>query len=91
MRTVLSDRYMVGRVLEAGGDAVMYLGFDQVQKTPITIREFFPNTLCERGDNMEVRIIPGCREHLPGLSCGFPQPCPGFGQNAGSARPGAAL
>ena len=60
MRTVLSDRYMVGRVLEAGGDAVMYLGFDQVQKTPITIREFFPNTLCERGDNMEVRIIPGC-------------------------------
>ena len=60
VRTVLSDRYTVGRVLEVGGDAVMYLGFDQVQKTPITIREFFPNTLCERGENLEVRIIPGC-------------------------------
>lgn len=60
VRTVLSDRYTVGRVLETGGDAVVYIGFDQVQKAPITIREFFPSTLCERGENQEVRVIPGC-------------------------------
>lgn len=60
VRTVLSDRYLVGRVLEAGGDAALYIGFDQVQKTPILIREYLPDTLCERGESNRVRVISGC-------------------------------
>ena len=40
--TVLSDRYLVGRVLDAGGDLAEYIGLDQVSKSPIVIREFLP-------------------------------------------------
>ncbi len=60
VRAVLSDRYIVGRVLESTGDAAVYMGYDQVQKAPILIREFLPNTLCERTEGGAVRIIPGC-------------------------------
>ena len=37
VRTVLSDRYLVGRLLEASGDMAVYLGFDQVLKSSIYI------------------------------------------------------
>ena len=58
--TLLSDRYLVGRVLEAGGDAAVYMGYDQVLKAPITIREFLPTTLCEREPDGTLRVIAGC-------------------------------
>lgn len=58
--TILSDRYLVGRVLEAGGDAATYLGYDTVLKAPITIREFLPTTLCEREVDGTLRVIAGC-------------------------------
>lgn len=62
VNTVLSDRYVVGRVLRAGGDAAQYIGFDRVLKGTILIREFLPDTLCERAEDGTVRIIAGC-EH----------------------------
>ena len=58
--TVLSDRYLVGRVLYAGGDLAEYIGLDQVSKSPIVIREFLPATLCTRGDAGELQILGGC-------------------------------
>ncbi len=60
VRTVLSDRYLVGRLLEASGDMAVYLGFDQVLKSSIYIREFFPDTLCERANDGLVAVIAGC-------------------------------
>ncbi|MDD2361471.1 MAG: PASTA domain-containing protein [Oscillospiraceae bacterium] len=58
--TVLSERYLVGKLLEQTGDAAVYIGFDNVLKSPITIREFFPDTLAERMPNGSLRIIGGC-------------------------------
>lgn len=60
VRTLLSGRYLVGRVLEAGGDSALYVGYDQVQEAPVSIREFFPETLCGRGENGRVTLLSGC-------------------------------
>lgn len=60
VRTVLSGRYLVGRLVDIGGDSVRYMGYDQELRAPIMIREFFPGTLCERGDNLEVVVLGGC-------------------------------
>lgn len=60
VRTILSDRYLVGRVLEAGGDSALYMGYDTVQKAPVTIREFFPDTLCSREEGDQIVVIAGC-------------------------------
>lgn len=51
VRTLLSGRYLVGRVLEAGGDSALYIGYDQVQEAPVQIREFFPKR-CAGGVKM---------------------------------------
>lgn len=59
--TVLSERYLVGRVVEAGGDAAVYVGYDKVLKSAILIREFLPDTLCGRAeDSTAVAVIGGC-------------------------------
>ena len=60
VRTLLSDRYLVGRVLHAGGDAAVYIGFDQVLKAAILIRELITDTLCERAEDGTVQVIGGC-------------------------------
>ncbi len=60
VRTLLSDRYLVGKLLEIGGDAAVYLGYDQVLKAPIYIREFLPDTLCERNGDGSLSVIAGC-------------------------------
>ncbi len=60
VRTLLSGRYLVGRVLEAGGDSALYMGYDQVQEAPVQIREFFPETLCGRGEKGRIALLAGC-------------------------------
>ncbi len=48
LRTVLNDRYLVGRVLEIGGDSAVYIGIDRRDNSRVTIREFFPPLLAQR-------------------------------------------
>lgn len=60
--TVLSERYMVGRLQQAGGDAAVYAGYDTVLKSPIVIREFWPETLCERNEDDSLRVVAGCEQ-----------------------------
>ncbi|MBQ9963758.1 MAG: PASTA domain-containing protein [Clostridia bacterium] len=48
IRTLLSGRYLVGRVLEIGGDSAVYIAYDKQEEGVITLREFYPATLCTR-------------------------------------------
>lgn len=58
VRTVLSGRYLVGRVLEIGGDSAVYIGYDQQEQDIITLREFFPSGLCKRSENGALTPLP---------------------------------
>lgn len=60
VRTLLADRYLVGKALEPAGDSLLYLGYDQGLHTAIMIREFYPDTLCGRAPDGSVRVIEGC-------------------------------
>lgn len=51
VRTVLDGRYLIGRVLETGGDSAVYIGLDKTDNSRVTIREFFPPQLAERHVN----------------------------------------
>ena len=59
VRTVLNERYLVGRVLEIGGDSAVYIGLDQSDNSRVTIREFFPSELSRRVDRTEVVAAEG--------------------------------
>lgn len=53
IKTVLEDRYCVGRVLSANGEGVTYMGYDTELDSAVHIREFFPKGICTRsGDSV---------------------------------------
>ena len=53
IKTILSDRYLVGKVLSSNGEGATYMGYDAELDSPVFIREFFPKGLCTReGENV---------------------------------------
>ncbi len=57
--TVLSQKYLVGKVIECNGEGFTYIGYDLSEEKVLRIREFFPAGLAERSVNNEVKVIPG--------------------------------
>ncbi len=53
LKTVLDDRYVVGRAIDRNGDGVTYLGWDKVLGSSVRIREFLPEKICSRIENAE--------------------------------------
>lgn len=51
VRTLLANRYLIGRVLEIGGDSAVYIACDQTDDSVVTVREFFPAGICKRSEN----------------------------------------
>ncbi len=47
-RTYLNDRYIVGRLLSYNGEGAVYIGYDTAAGAKVTIKEFMPDTLCNR-------------------------------------------
>ena len=47
-KTFLNERYIVGKLLSYNGEGAVYIGYDTVTKTRVTIKEFMPDTLCSR-------------------------------------------
>lgn len=47
-RTFLNERYIVGKLLSYNGEGAVYIGFDTVAKSKVTVKEFMPDTLCTR-------------------------------------------
>lgn len=59
-RTRLQKRYIVGRAKKSNGEGITYIGYDTVLNIPIELREFFPQTLCERpAAGTDIRVIGG--------------------------------
>ena len=48
LRTVLQNRYIVGKVVYNNTECTKYMGYDKFENTPVMIREFFPYGLCTR-------------------------------------------
>lgn len=60
LRTLLQHRYIVGAAKRENGEGVTYIGYDTALKTPVELREFFPQTFCERAeDAVSVRVLGG--------------------------------
>lgn len=47
-KTYLNDRYIIGRLLSYNGEGAIYIGYDTAAGTKVTIKEFMPDTLCNR-------------------------------------------
>ncbi len=60
VRTVIGNRYLVGKLLEYNGDGATYMGFDLTQREAVNIREFFPRGIAKRDPkSLIVRPVDG--------------------------------
>ncbi|MBR0121200.1 MAG: PASTA domain-containing protein [Clostridia bacterium] len=48
VRTVVANRYLVGKLLEYNGEGATYIGWDISEKRAVNIREFFPDAIAIR-------------------------------------------
>ena len=48
IRTVVSNRYLVGKLLEYNGEGATYIGWDLTNRVAVSIREFLPDSISMR-------------------------------------------
>ena len=61
IRSVVANRYLVGKVLEFNGDGVTYAGWDMTERIAVKVREFLPDAICSRENGeTQVRVMQGC-------------------------------
>lgn len=60
-RTILDDRYIVGKMLSYNGEGASYICYDLVGKTKVVVREYMPDVLCEREFGTQKLVVnPDC-------------------------------
>jgi len=61
IRTVVGNRYIIGKLTEYNGEGAAYVAWDIREKKPVFIREFFPEAVAERApDGVLVNVKAGC-------------------------------
>ena len=60
VRTVVANRYLVGKLLSYNGEGATYIGWDLFEKHPVNIREFIPDSISIRTTNdLTLKIMTG--------------------------------
>ncbi|MBE6800663.1 MAG: PASTA domain-containing protein [Ruminococcaceae bacterium] len=50
LKTVVGGRYLVGKLIASNSEGATYYAFDMEKKTPVTLRELFPEGILSRGE-----------------------------------------
>ena len=50
LKTVVGERYLIGKATAVNGEGITYNAFDLELKKPVSLREFFPKELISRGE-----------------------------------------
>lgn len=61
-KTLLANRYYIGKALKMDGEGLEYAGYDKIEKSRVYIREFFPSKICKRDTDFQ-KIIVGSDEY----------------------------
>jgi len=56
LRTVIAGKYIVGKVIDMGGEGITYIGKETETGKTVRIREFFPQGICERETDGTITI-----------------------------------
>ena len=64
--TVLHERYEVETVVAEGGMGIVYLGYDKLLQTKVSIKEYFPRKYAMRVNETRLRAYEGNARRLFG-------------------------
>lgn len=60
VRTVIANRYLVGKILEYNGEGATYIGWDLSEKKAVKIREFIPDSFTIRtSSDLTLKVMRG--------------------------------
>ena len=59
IKTVINDRFMVGKVLSENGEGISYIGWDTENDAIVVIKEYFPDGAAKRNADKTVSIVKG--------------------------------
>ncbi|MBO5210818.1 MAG: PASTA domain-containing protein [Clostridia bacterium] len=59
LKTMINDRFVVGRVLSANGEGIDYIGWDTANDAIVQIREYFPAGVAKRNPDKTVSMLKG--------------------------------
>ncbi|MBQ3006508.1 MAG: PASTA domain-containing protein [Clostridia bacterium] len=72
IRTVIANRYLVGKMLEYNGEGATYIGWDIAEKKAVKIREFIPDSFTTRTtSNPNLQIMRGSEDIFAELRQSF--------------------
>ncbi len=57
LKTLLNERYVVGKVLRYNTESAIYVGYDKYTSQSVYIKEFFPHQICTRAFGVDV-VVP---------------------------------
>ncbi len=59
IKTVINDRFMIGKVLSVNGEGITYIGWDTLKDSIVRICEYFPAGVAKRNADKTVSILKG--------------------------------
>ena len=59
IKTMLCDRFVVGKALSANGEGIDYIGWDTLNDVIVQIREYFPTGVAKRNPDKTVSMLKG--------------------------------
>ena len=72
VRTVIANRYLVGKMLEYNGEGATYIGWDLTEKKAVKIREFIPDSFTTRTtSNLKLQVMRGSEDVFTELRQSF--------------------
>ncbi len=72
IRTVIANRYLIGKVLESNGEGATYIGWDLTEKKAVNIREFLPDSITTRNvASLNLQVMLGSETAFAELRCAF--------------------
>lgn len=71
-RSVLAERYLVGKVVSYNGSGATYIGYDMIMNCKVKIREYMPENLASREKgNPEIKVNAGSEIQYKSLKMDF--------------------
>ncbi len=59
IKSLINDRFLIGRVLSVNGEGISYIGWDTINDAIVKVKEYFPNGVAKRNADKTVSILKG--------------------------------